>query len=92
MSKFTEGPWINMGGEIYADDTNIATAWAFRSFDGKPLEKETNARLIAAAPEMYETIKSFLQISNNDDGQKCFKQAKELLARIDGDNLSEGLR
>ena len=53
MSKHTKGPWIADGAQIFTSDTNVAQANGYR------IDRETvaaNARLIAAAPTMYEYI------------------------------------
>jgi len=83
---FTKGPW-NIGeiNPLNRMQINPSIGYVYIDPDN-PEEGEANARLIAAAPKMYEVIKSFIQISNNDDGQKCFRQAEELLAKIDGHN------
>ena len=46
-----------------------------------------NARLVAAAPEMYKWIKSLINAEDPDasDVQMMLRKGKELLARIDGE-------
>ena len=88
MSKFTKGKWE------YSDDTNVKIPetlyfspirnW-FRVFNRKKkigialVPEEANARLIAAAPEMYQHLKLIL------NGEFSSDDVEQLLARIDGE-------
>ena len=86
MSKFTKGQWrvkynpIIQG--IFDEDNN-------------PVQlNEANARLIAAAPEMYELLEDVAwyleQIADDDDeSSKYASSIQELLARIDGEDEDE---
>lgn len=65
-SKFTPGPWEVVGpfnDRIYHEptDTVVAQAWYPGASSKSPSPADTmqaNARLIAAAPEMYEELKA----------------------------------
>ena len=46
--------------------------------------QKANARLIAAAPEMYRLLKVWTQIGAEPTLKNARKQAEELLVRIDG--------
>lgn len=99
MSKFTPGPWK------YSDDSHIsipstllattARDW-YRIYNRKQkigvglIPDEANARLIAAAPEMYDELYEILQfmqgktVWERDEYARYAKDIEELLARIDG--------
>lgn len=60
MSKPTEGPWEARGKVVFDPRTHRDIAWC--DADDAPFSKdegahEANARLIAAAPDMYEALK-----------------------------------
>lgn len=60
--KFTKGEWINLG---YRVDVDIADGLSgiCEMSDWMPKEQmEANAKLIAAAPEMYSALESSLQM------------------------------
>ena len=86
MPKFTSGKWkVEM---VYGDHP-IVTA------DGRIVadcfNNEANARLIAAAPEMYEMLKGIIQSTADCPMENAgfFREARELLARIDGEEAEE---
>lgn len=57
MSKHTAGPWKVVGTEIWG--TNHRVAYGKGAYDDKDREhNKANARLIAAAPEMYRLLKA----------------------------------
>ncbi len=87
MSKFTKGKWkvkySHMMQGIFDEDND-------------PVElNEANARLIAAAPDMYELLNNIAwyieatqKLQKNylaDEFSDYATRAKELLARIDGE-------
>ena len=79
MSKFTCGTWeVDM---LYGDHPLVRA-------DGKLIAdcftNEANARLIAAAPEMYELLKVWVNIQVQPTLMEAKNKARELLARIDG--------
>ena len=65
MSKFTPGPWAvayldrNDQRVVQAEYIEICTCW-HHSIGSIGQEMEANARLIAAAPEMYEALKALV--------------------------------
>lgn len=70
MSEYTPGPWqvvgerpyvphVTAGGKYLAGD--IRAPWG-GDYDGYYDEAYANARLIAAAPEMYEALKDALYL------------------------------
>lgn len=81
MGKFTKGEWKNNGRLIHSGATFIATA---SITDVEWSECEANASLIAAAPEMYEMLKSLV-----DEGKIFFdedyKPVIALLAKARGE-------
>lgn len=92
MSKFTPGPWRVAGEDknfVYALSQSGANSfWAHVQSAGidriTENEKAANARLIAAAPEMYDALKALVE-SPNTFSSHDKARAEELLARINGD-------
>jgi hypothetical protein len=97
MSKFTPGPWrINRHGfetsylchEFIEGDSGIAVFGVWHPENHK--EQEANARLIAAAPELYEALKDLLDVchcENNcapDDMTCATNKARAALAKVEG--------
>ena len=85
MSEFTKGTWIidTDGNGIYSDTEEYQVAYISYINYNKNKEMQANARLIAAAPEMYEMLIFALKEAENGhlmDGELI----KDLLARIDG--------
>ena len=91
MSEFTSGTWsvgidVKCGPYIYADDGEaiiavIRNCGHISELNKKETVRQANARLIAAAPEMYELVKEMAR----PNGKNCYlleQQAKKLLARI----------
>lgn len=79
MSKFTQGKWrcdYEDGKYIWGAGDEVIGELYFTT----PEETKANARLIAAAPEMYEQLKLYAGNPFFND-----KDARELLARIDVD-------
>jgi len=86
---FTPGPWViedctpgestGLRFEVGTKDSVIA-----RTTDGWE-EARANARLISAAPEMYEALKNLVA-----DWERCIgaiphdHEAREVLAKVDG--------
>ena len=97
MSNFTPGPWKQARSEGYIivdngirPSTVIAHAWSVDIH--KPEEWKANARLIAAAPALYEALKNLVnEIAvmgdmgwYNEDGG-FVRKAQAALALVDGD-------
>ena len=92
MSKFTPGKWIyyppseNDIREGLEDCTILSTQGRIGHFIGT-ISTEADARLIAAAPEMYEILCEFLCICGYNE--ETLEDAEELIARIDGEDAEE---
>ena len=95
MSEFTKGKWVydEPFGVIFSYETcavianvqGVGTGSCFCSTQ----EGQANARLIAAAPEMYEMLKVWTRAYTEPMRMDAWKKALELLARIDG-NMKGG--
>ena len=76
MSKFTKGKWRVKYNPIIQ---------GIFDEDNKPIQlNEANARLIAAAPEMYNWLKTIAGVFDKGNVINV-SGIKELLARIDGE-------
>lgn len=80
MSRHTPGPWkVYNDGTDVCDDSGHIAACEGTGYD----ETVANARLIAAAPSMYEALKEMLSEAN------CicplFAKAAAILSQIDGE-------
>lgn len=68
-SKFTPGPWY-VGGKYTVRISISSSDWICRTRDNHhghiDIEDEANARLIAAAPDMYEAIKKTLGLDASE--------------------------
>lgn len=91
MSKFTEGKWEadEFGDSVYYRDKDGYRINFIKIQGGSPAIKQAYARLIAAAPEMYELLKEELIPTSDYSGTLSFereRKVRELLNRIDGIN------
>ena len=86
MKKFTEGKWeVASDGCIEVDSETGLTHGIAEVMNFYTAEGEANARLIAAAPEMYRLIKEAFAVSRVWNFEpNLYEAAKYLLARIDG--------
>ena len=88
MSKFTKGEWSCDQLPPDKNDRSIPITTP-TAFIAKVLlrhdisEMEANARLIAAAPEMYELLKVWVQVQAQPTLMDARDTARKLLARID---------
>ena len=101
MSKFLQGKWIaDDAGEYVFMQTPEGLemvaqmrGWSYLTKHLTPDEaievQKINARLIAAAPDMYELLKVWTQIGAQPTLKNARKQAEELLARIDGKEAND---
>ena len=91
MSKFTAGTWnvdVIYGDQyvVYAE-TSRETQTVADCFDNE--DSAANARLIAAAPEMYEFLKKSVEAIDANTHLQRKQIALELLACIDGKEETE---
>ena len=101
MNEFTKGEWVadDMGEYVFAHGFNMMICqirgWAYLKAQGLSSDEaidvqKANARLIAAAPEMYELLKIWVQVGAQPTLRNAQDKTRELLERIDGDNLKGG--
>ena len=78
MSKFTKGKWeVEHGAfdpEIICENKYLAFIYNLEHLE----ETEANARLIAAAPEMYELLKEIKEQSGIQCDMDCDKTGKAI--------------
>lgn len=96
MVGFTKGPWmaakdagLNGGTEdvVKAGDLFVATTHAigFLGQDADPeAEAEANARLIAAAPDLYEALSALLKIAERNGSGPVLDSARAALVKAIG--------
>ena len=96
MSKFTQGKWTSdgYGCYVFAHEEQMMICqmrgWAYLKDEGLSDEEaievqEANARLIAAAPEMYKLLVTIL--NDTQDGHK--NELIALLNVIDGQDIKD---
>ena len=91
MSKHTPGPWrvvedrVPASLEVYAGKTAIAECW--RRADA--LTELANARLVAAAPELLQSLQEVIQYFDAP-GDGCFSDAQLAKARAAISNATGG--
>ena len=97
MSEFTKSQWeagidtVSMTPYVWTKLKNIPAKIAVMHWCPYIKDKEqlANARLIAAAPDMYELLREELIPTSDYGGIVSFereRKVKALLARIDGDD------
>ncbi len=100
MSKFTKGKWeyVQAFGVVCSEDTSAVIANVRGAGTGSCFcltqEEQANARLIATAPEMYKVLQVFADEPSEaeervDELCTAYYQARELLARIDGEEAED---
>ena len=86
MSKFTRGPWIAKGREVYADvgisSIHVLIADCRFGRDEHVAETIANANLIAVAPDMYELLSTLDRLGGL--GHEKHAWIKNLLFRAEG--------
>ena len=88
MPNFTPGKWVKHGDFIIGNTVCLAQVLSVHEHEDDAernrIEKTANARLIAAAPEMYEALERSLHMLNcYDPNNSVVGVIRELLARID---------
>ena len=84
MSNFTRGKWEAHPNRVIVNGHVLALV---------NFGRDANVRLIAAAPEMYDELYEALQLCaghssyEGDDFDEQAKSIRELLARIDGEQV-----
>jgi len=93
MSKPTKGPWeIGYEGSHVADVSGIEVSAPCLPRMHRPDddEREANARLVAAAPDLLDLLRAFLCATFDSLGAdvarecECVQQAEDVLARVEG--------
>jgi hypothetical protein len=93
-ATFTPGPWVVgssvtagnklEGCSIFAEKIKDQIGWMRFDLDE---ENHANARLIAAAPEMYEVLSELLDTLEMSKGygfDEEYEKAREVLAKVEG--------
>lgn len=67
-TRFTPGPW-----EVFFDDTEQVQCWAVwtPSATAAWSDNESDANLIAAAPDLYAALEPVVEAANLDGGLTC---------------------
>ncbi len=102
MSKptHTPGPWKQQNLSVLQEHSEgiglIAHCYANEGHDFDDAEAIANARLIAAAPELIEALRAFVEASTENAPtalamcvDRAASDARTLLARIDGDAVAK---
>ena len=93
-ATFTPGPWVAMGKAVYEATRYREILWVGdNTGSASDEEKSANARLIAAAPAMYEVlqeilapcpVKGYLGKYDHRRTYNARKKAREILAKVEG--------
>ena len=81
-ATFTPGPWHARGAKI-----SIFQPFATAYRTVATVEDEKDARLIAAAPDMYEVLQELadsMELAKNYGYEKEHAMIQEVLAKVDG--------
>lgn len=78
MNKYTPGPWELRGTRLVTDKHGVVIAEKIGSNGGG---SESNARLIASAPELLEALEALL----DDASSKNQKAARDAIAKAKGE-------
>ena len=88
MSKFTKGKWeITEHLDITCNDVYVALVCHEDHRELFSPQSRANARLIAAAPEMYELLKVWVNIQTQPTLIEMQKKTQNLLERIDVEEI-----
>ena len=87
-ATFTPGPWVAMGKAVYEATRYREILWVGdNTWIASDEEKKANARLIAAAPAMYEVLQELaesMELAKNYGYEKEHAMIQEVLAKVDG--------
>ena len=89
-ATFTPGPWVAMGKAVYTESDNPTREILWGGHNTRSAsdeEKKANARLIAAAPAMYEVLQELeesMELAKNYGYEKEHAMIREVLAKVDG--------
>lgn len=89
-SKFTEGPWVNEKGYIKnTEGVTVCLVHKETSYGIDCPKQQANARLIAAAPEMFELLDCLVPMSMSAEDtahleRMLIRKARKLLDKIEG--------
>jgi hypothetical protein len=81
MENFTKGKWELKGLKIVVSPNGII-ALCPTPQQGGTFECSANARLIAAAPEMYEALKDLYNLRNHPDNY-TMQETLDILERVE---------
>lgn len=89
MSKHAPGPWKVTSG-LYGPNIESEDGYAIaHMINGEGSDYKANARLIAAAPRMYELLSNIYQAQRNYQRWEGFTtQIKNIMDEIDGKEAS----
>lgn len=90
-AKFTKGPWetvmaqlIPQGGSTNRPIGVKGLGLAHYSGPQTDDEESANARLIAAAPELFDALWAFIDPENEDDAVFCIDEAEYVIRKVLG--------
>lgn len=80
-----DGSYVNGTDIGHPDGVDIFTACCCGFVAGNTSEeRDANARLVVAAPEMYELLEEYAQIADADAAADWFQRRQALLDKIEG--------
>lgn len=80
-----DGSYVNGTDIGHPDGVDIFTACCCGFVAGNTSEeRDANARLVVAAPEMYELLEEYAQIVDADAAADWFQRRQALLDKIEG--------
>lgn len=87
-NQFTPGPWTVSGQSIVAGNVCIATIEDDGGYEAPSEQRESNARLIAAAPELFEACRELLAHgsfkANGAEAEAAAQRAIAVIAKAEG--------
>lgn len=90
-AKHTPGPWAVISGEVCAAGYGAIAHCDRDNRNTKPVERDANARLIAAAPDLLEALKVaeyIIQRQQDNAGNYTYpqilEQARAAIAKAEG--------